>query len=98
MWEKEGNDFNTPSTEYGDEYCTGGWAVQKKRILLAEKQQRVQLQELLDKMEALNEQLMHLKEGSPTLENVSIDAFADPQMDNLLHQLHKAQDKCDKKE
>ena len=41
---------------------------------------------------------MHLKEGSPTLENVSIDAFADPQMADLLQQLHKAQEECNKKE
>ena len=56
------------------------------------------MQELLHKIEALNKQLMHLKEGAPTLENISIDAFADPQMENLLHQLHKAQEECDKKE
>ena len=48
------------NTALGDEQ------LKKKRTLLAEKQQQVQLQELLDKMEALNKELMHL-EGAPTL-------------------------------
>ena len=37
----------------------------KKKTILAEKEQRVQLQELLDKMEGLNKKLMHLKERAP---------------------------------
>ena len=56
----------------------------KERILLAEKQQQAQLQELLDKMEALNKELMHLKEGAATLENISIYAFTDREMADLL--------------
>ena len=68
MWEEEEHYSNTPSTEYGDECYIGDEQFKKKRILLAEKQQRAQLQELLDKMEALNKELMHLKEGAATLE------------------------------
>ena len=56
----------------------GGEQFKKKRILLTEQQQQVQLQELLDKMEGLNKKLMHLKEGAPTLENITIYAFVDP--------------------
>ena len=72
----------------------------KKKNILAEKEQRVQLQELLDKMEGLNKKLMHLKERAPTFENINIttDAFADPGMVKFLEQVQQAQQEWNKKE